>query len=267
MENPFVVSDMVFDADYAPEGIGLQLGYNLNDKHSLKFNAAGFVLDEVSGDSDDPYLLGAQLRWDSKFSKALELTLGVSMFMIDNEEQLEDAAVPNIGRGNTRVGGELTAQFNPIWVDAGLTFNLESFPAYSGAFPIRVVGEYLNNLAEDDRNEGFAGGISFGKSGKKGLWDVSYRYKYIAANAWYEEFEDSDFGAMRPTVAGGALTGVAYASGTNIRGHVFRASYSPSDAMVLGLTYFLVDNIDSGGAPKDDDLQTGRLQIDAMWRF
>lgn len=270
MENPFVVSDMVFDPDYAPEGIAVQLGYNLNDQHSLKFNTAGFILDELSSDSDDPYLLGAQVRWDSKLTKALELTLGVSAFMIDNEEALTDTAVPNINRGNTRnVGGALTAQFNPIWVDAGLTFNLDHFPAYSGPFPIRIVGEYMNNLAESDHNEGFAGGISFGKSGKKGQWDLSYRFKYVSANAWYEEFEESDFGALRPTVnpANGALTAVSYNAGTNLRGHYLRASYSPSDAMTLGLNYILVEPIDSGGAANDEDLLTGRLQIDAMWRF
>ena len=125
----------------------------------------------------------------------------------------------------------------------------------------------MENLAIDDRNQGFAFGATFGKAGKKGLWELSYRYKYQAANFWYEEFTDSDFGVLRPTVTAGELTAVSYSSGTNLRGHVMRASYSPSDAMTLGVTYFLTENIDSGGAPDDGDLQTGRLQVDAMWRF
>jgi hypothetical protein len=33
MENPFVFSDMVFDADYTPEGAGVQVAYTFNDKH------------------------------------------------------------------------------------------------------------------------------------------------------------------------------------------------------------------------------------------
>jgi hypothetical protein len=274
MENPFVISDLAFDPDYSPEGIAIQTGYNLNDQHSLKFNAAGFILDELSTDSDDPFLLGAQVRWDSKLTKALELTFGVSAFMIDNEEALAEppagtAAVPNVNRGNTRnAAGVLTANFNPIVVDAGLTFNLDSFPMYTGPFPIRVVGEYMNNLAESERNQGFAGGVSFGKSGKKGFWDVSYRYKYVAANAWYEEFEESDFSAIRPTIGpGGTLTAVALAAGTNLRGHYFRTSYSFSDAMTVGLNYILVEPITSGGVAKEEDLLTGRFQLDAMWRF
>ncbi len=267
MENPFMISDLVFDADYSPEGIAQTLAFNINDQHSLKFTAAGFVLDEVSGDSDDPHLLGASLRWDSKFTPALQLSAGISGFLIDNEEFLADGDVPNVGRGNSRTGGELTAQFNPIVADLGITFNVPEFPMYNGPFPIRVGGEYMENLAEEDRNQGFAFGASFGKSGKKGLWDLSYRYKYQAANYWYEEFPDSDFGVLRPTVVGGELDAVSYASGTNLRGHIFRASYSPSDAMTLGLTYFLTDLIGSGGAPDKDELATGRLQVDAMWRF
>jgi hypothetical protein len=40
MENPFVVSDMVFDPDYTPEGIGLQSAYSINKDHSLKLPKA-----------------------------------------------------------------------------------------------------------------------------------------------------------------------------------------------------------------------------------
>jgi hypothetical protein len=46
MENPFTVSDMVFDGDYTPEGVALQGGYTPNDVHSFKLNTAYFVLDE-----------------------------------------------------------------------------------------------------------------------------------------------------------------------------------------------------------------------------
>lgn len=266
MENPFLVSDMVFDNDYSPEGIAQQFRFPVNDVHSLNLNLAGFVLDELSSDSDDPYLLGAQLRWTAKFNPMFDATIGVAGFMIDNEETLltPPTNIPNIGRGNTSTN----AQFNPIVVDAGLGFTMESFPRYSGPFPIRIVGEYINNPAAEESNQGFMGGLSLGRAGKRGTWEVSYRYKYIGADAWFDEFPDSDFGTLRPAVSGaGALTGVDYRSGTNVRGHVFRASFSPSDAWTLGVTYFLTRLIGSGGAPEDADLETGRLQVDALWRF
>src|SRR4051812_46892874 len=71
MENPFVVSDSVFDADYTPEGAALQGGFAINDKHSLKWAGGLFVLDEInqgSQASNDPYLYGAQLRYDAKWT-------------------------------------------------------------------------------------------------------------------------------------------------------------------------------------------------------
>lgn len=262
MENPFLVSDTVFDPDYAPEGISQQFKFKANDANSLSLNLAGFMLDELAGDSDDPYLLGAQIRWDGKFTQRLDATVGVAAFLIDNEEALTPANIPNTGRGNSP-----GAQVNPIVADAGVGFNLDHFPSYPGSFPVRVLGEYMYNPAMDDRNQAFMGGLSVGKAGKKGTWELSYRYKYVGADSWFDEFSDSDFGAIRPTVTAGALTAVSYASGTNLRGHVLRASYSPSDALTLGVSYFLTRVIDKGGAPEADDLDTGRLMVDAFWRF
>src|SRR5438876_9421944 len=48
MEMPFVFTHIVFDPDYNPEGAAAQLAFNLSDKHSIKFNAGAFVLDELS---------------------------------------------------------------------------------------------------------------------------------------------------------------------------------------------------------------------------
>ena len=81
MENPFTVSDMVFDGDYTPEGIALQVGYTFNDKHSLKLTGGLFALDEINQGaqaSDDPYLVGAQLRFDSKWTPKFSTTVGLA---------------------------------------------------------------------------------------------------------------------------------------------------------------------------------------------
>src|SRR5678816_4348224 len=36
MENPFQMSDLMFDADYTPEGAGANVIYNINDVHSIR---------------------------------------------------------------------------------------------------------------------------------------------------------------------------------------------------------------------------------------
>ena len=280
IENPFVLSDMVFDGDYNPEGAAQQFNFNLNREHSVKLNLGEFILDELSNTSNDAFLLGAQVRFDSVWNPKIQSSVGLTALAITGEEGLAGApgapynGVPNMNRGNTRtptvggVGGDLVHSYNPVIADASFTYNLESFPMYTGMFPIRLAGEFMHNPGADnaagsDDNNAYSLGVTFGKSGKKGLWDLSYRYKVLEADAWYEELVDSDFGAFYETAQVGGSSG--YGAGTNIRGHIVKANYSPTDALTIGLTYFMTQTINESPVGSDSDM--GRLQLDAVWKF
>jgi hypothetical protein len=272
MDNPFTLSDMVYDHDYTPEGASVALNFAPSDKHKLKLVGAGFALDEIGGNSDDPSLIGGQLGWDAAWTPKLSSMLSASAMSIQNRQFLRNADVPNQNRGNTRsADGSPTYGFNPIIGDATLTYSLETFPGYNGAFPIRALGEYMYNPAAPSSadNHAWMAGVMFGKSGKKGTWDVSYRYKWLGANSWYEELTDSDFGAYYQSGAGRndgvSGTGAGYGAGTNVRGHVMKGSWSPSDSMTLSVTYFLTDLIRPNPANSKSDV--GRLQVDALWKF
>ncbi len=287
MENPFV-ADMAFDADYTPEGAALQAAYAINDSHSIKLNGAVFMLDEInqgSQASDDPMLFGVQLRHDGKWTPELTTTVGLAWYTLKDEENLGNGAVPNVQVGNTRyaasvpgsvtrLAGSLVNDYYPVVADAAVTYTLKSFPGYAGKFPIRIAGEYMENPGADARNNGYWAGIFFGKVGKKGTWEASYRFKYLEADAWYEEFVDSDYSAYYETIPGGsaAASGSApgHRAGTGIQGHIFRIGYAPSDSFQLGATYLLSELIDpprvgAGG----DHAESGshRLQVDATWKF
>ena len=282
IENPFVFSDMVFDADYTPEGFGQQFAFNATDSQTLKLNMGEFALREIGGGANasrDSYLLGAQLRLDSQWTPKLQSSGGVSALLLMNEDQLQTSSlgkldtpvVPNQNSGNTKTitstpGGGVLPNFNPIVVDGSLTYSLDTFPMYSGAFPIRLAAEYMNNPAVDRMGEAYSVGITFGKSGKKGLWEIGYRWKELQANAWWEELVDSDFGAFYKVPSSHTLdiTVPGYAAGTNVRGHVVKASYSPYDSLTLGLTYFCTEVIDR---PTSYNPTMHRLQIDAVWKF
>jgi hypothetical protein len=107
--------------------------------------------------------------------------------------------------------------------------------------------------------------VTLGKSGKKKTWDISYRWKELQANAWFEEFTDSDSGAWyRATDAASGLGG-GYRSGTNIRGHVIKAAYSPYDSFTLGITYLNLEAIHEN--PIGSGSSISRLQVDALWKF
>ncbi|MDB6027663.1 MAG: hypothetical protein JWM68_3886, partial [Verrucomicrobiales bacterium] len=264
MENPFVVSDIVFDPDYTPEGLGEQFGYNFNDKHSLKLNLGQFVMDELAAKSEDPFLLGAQLRWEALWSPKLSTSLGLSSYLISGTENLTTANVPDVNRGNTRTAsGALVNDFNPVVVDAAATYNLDSAPFYTGAFPIRVAGTYLHNPAAPRKNTAYEAGLTFGKAGKRHTWEVGYRYKTVEADSWYEELLDSDTGAFYQKAPTGGKSG--YGPGTNLRGHWVRAAWSPYDALTFSATYYLFKLIDE--VPARSDSQAQRVQVDATWKF
>jgi len=221
------------------------------------------------------------LRWEATWTPKLATTLGVGAFAITDSENLNTGAVPNQNRGNTRSPGKNTllqdyppaVYFNPIVGEAYATYTLASFPFYEGAFPIKVGGEYMNNVATRRNGEAFNIGITLGKAGKRHTWEASYKWKQIEGDAWYEEFPDSDFGAYYQQQFGvqdGFNTaanplGAGYGAGTNLRGHVIKLSYSPYDSFTLTTACFLTELITE--SPGGSGSGMTRLQVDANWKF
>jgi hypothetical protein len=205
---------------------------------------------------------------------------------IQQREKLTSDSVPDINVGNTRVAtrgsdgktyalGAPVYDFNPIVVDAAVTYALGSAPLYAGAFPIRVFGEYINNPAASAAdNEGWQAGVTFGKAGKRKTWELTYRYKYLGGDAWWEELVDSDSGGFyqdappkTPTAAATTLRapGIGYGAGTNIKGHVVKLGYSPFDHVTLNLTWFGLDLVRPYGPASDSTMN--RVQADVVVKF
>ena len=264
MDNPFQTSAMVFDPDYMPEGAAIQVGYKLNDQHELRLNSAAFVLDELAASGRDPYMIGAQLLWNAKWSPKIESSLGVSAYTLGNHTNLITANIPDQNSGNTRTGvGNLAYHYNPVVGSAALTYNLDSFPFYTGVFPIKVAGEYIKNPAAPSQNKGYWAGITFGKAGKKGLWDLTYRYQRLEADAWFEELVDDDNAGFYQTAPTGGNAGLR--GGTNVKGHLVKLNYSFTDSLTFSFTYYLNSLI----IPSPAGSQSGgnHLMADLMWKF
>lgn len=281
-ENPLTFSEMVFDGDYTPEGALNQFTYTINDLQSLKFNTTVAVLDEISSSSHDPLMLGAQLQWDAIWlqkegRKVIETSLGAGFLGVKNPENLGNAAVPNQNVGNTRdANGNLVHDYNPIVGNAAVTYTLDSFPMFSGFFPVKVAGEYMHNPAASTQNNGWWAGVTFGKAGKRRTWELSYKYKHLEGDAWYEEFVDSDFGAYyarTPGVSGNTTAGWGkegkggYGAGTNAKGHIMKASYSPFDPVTLSVAYTLSDLVKNPNNVYGTSDTVGRLVVDAVLKF
>lgn len=309
MQNPFQLDDLVFDPNYMPTGAGLQLGSRLSDHHAVKLTGAAFFLNDAPADlSQDPYMLGGQMRWDANWSPKISSTLGLAYLYLGNTTNLDNLSVPNLNGGNTRnIFGALTNSYTPVVLDAAFTYTAASFPLYKGPFPIKIGGAIMYNLGapNSDPNSpnyysntnflAWNAGIAFGKAGKKGTWELSYTYKWVGADAWYEEFEDNDFGSLywqtpqeMVSTPNGFISATPtppplpyppnsnlsyYVPGTNAKGHIVRFAWSPADAFTLSLKWLLTTPITPYPYPKKsvNGMSSfpvmSRIQVDATWRF
>ena len=275
MVNPLQFTPLVFDQDWTPEGAAVQGGYTFNDQHAITVTGAAFVEDqEVSGKDTGsvraPGLFGGQAAWNANWTQKLGTSLGLGGYTIVNPANLTTANVPYVNQGNTRTaGGVLVNNYAPIIGDASATYKLDSFPLYTGAFPIKVAGEFINNVASvnNGNNQGYWVGVTFGKSGTKHTWDISYRYEYLESDAVYDQLSDDDSGVYyQKAPTGGA---VGYFGGTNIKGHMIKANYSITDSLTLTFTCYLNELISpnlnaAGGEPNNSAMH---LMADMTWKF
>ncbi|MDR3459910.1 MAG: putative porin [Verrucomicrobiae bacterium] len=285
MDIPFSFTPMVLDQDLTPEGAVIQSAWNINDNHTLSLNAGAFVLDEESGSVHDPFMYGGQFLWKAKWTDKLSTTLGVGGFAIVNQDQLTTANVPYINQGNTRIpftparppGSPtmyvLQNKYTPVIADASATYTLDSFPLYNGAFPIKVGGEYMNNVSTSQNNTGYWVGVQFGKSGTKKTWDISYRYEYLQSDAWYDQLVDDDNVAFYPGDYPGANSSYGTYGGTNIKGHLVKFNYSFTDSVTFTVTCYINDLISLNGLQADPfvpDHKTSsmiHIMADINWLF
>jgi hypothetical protein len=295
MDQPFQVSQMVFDSDYTPEGAALQGSCKINDNHSLAVNGAAFVLDEVAASGRDPFMYGGQAIWNANWTPRIASSLGIGVFDIVNPGALglsgftgntnnyNPGGVQNVNQGNSRNRyGNLDYNYNPIVVSASATYTLDTFPLYNGKFPIKFAGEYMNNPGADpvkghDNNIGYWVGIQLGKSGKKGTWDIFYRYQYLEADAWYDELVDDDNVVFYANgAAGTALAKTGWVSGTNIKGQMIKFDYSLTDALTFTFTAYLnnlinptlnTTGITAPNVPNEPKNYALHVMADLMWKF
>ena len=291
MDLPFQTTYMVLDPDYTPEGAAAQVIYKFNDQQSLKIIGGAFVLDETQYSGRDPYLYAGQMIWDAAWTPKVDTSLGLGVFDLVNKQNLKSAissGSPNgsytSNTGNSRytfgsmdslgnsIAGNMIYNYNPIVVDAGVTYKLDSFPFYTGVFPIKVSGEFMHNPGAPAQNQGWWAGITFGKSGTRRNWDISYRYEYLEADAWYDQLVDDDNCALyvaqavnsnypyqNPTTKGGVF------GGTNVKGHLVKFNYSLTDSLTLTFTAYINSLIKP--VPSAYSSDSLRIMGDLMWKF
>jgi hypothetical protein len=267
MENPFWETDMVFDGDLTLEGLAEQYSYRFLDEYSVFGNIGQFILAEdnttqnlgIVSRGEDAYMFGFQVghKWKVIPSK-IELTQALAYYDYSHlETQAATAANTFTGaviRNSLTTAGTWQKDYNILAV------NNEIKLGYCEKVPMTLMGEYINNVAAQEFDDGYKVGIRFWEAKKKGQYEVAYWYERLDADANVSIFADSDFGS----------------GGTNTQGHILKAKYNFTDWASLGFAYWYVENADDfvqaagiGGISAGNNQMRidNRIQLDLIMKF
>jgi hypothetical protein len=230
------------------------------------------LLDDIGGSARDPWLLAGRMRWEAQWDGGWSTVLGVGQLSITHALHLTAANIANNNRGNTRTAaGVLRYAYRPFLAEAALTHTIDHLPGYAGKFPITLSGDLLHNAGAPTQNEAWSVGLTFGRAGKAGQWEIGYRHLWIGADVWYEEMLDADYGGYYRSMPPGWNTDATslaggHGGGSNIRSNSLRTSYSPQDYLLISANLFINELIKKYPVGSTDTAAT-RFQLEGMVRF
>lgn len=170
--NPFQYTELVWDGDVNPQGVGGR--FMLGDKSKLSATVTGlyFIVDQQANNLSSN-MGGGQLTVSHPAGK---WKLSGSAAYYDYRIRSLSAA----GSGDTRTnrlapgGAAYLSDFNLFDLMVAL-----DYAGPSERYPLRIIGDYVHNSGASDLNTGYGADLFVGKSLKKG--DLRYRYGYAMA--------------------------------------------------------------------------------------
>lgn len=174
--NPFLRTDLVWDADVSPHGVSATIGQSLGADASIKAAGLHFLIDEsVAG--PDSSMLGAQLSLDALAGPLWEFQLAASYF------DYSLSSVARAGAGALRSnragpGGTYLSDFNLVDSLASVTYH-----GLGSRWPVRLVGNVVTNLGANDENDGYGADLVIGRFSRSGDWRIGYGYSAADADA------------------------------------------------------------------------------------
>ena len=240
-------ADAVWDADVSPEGFSQSGEWLFPSLGGLFFaNALQMRTDEDSGSRADQWLLAQQVGAEWKLPLGTRLRAAAAFHHWINERAGTFGQVA-LNQGNRRDGaGALLREFDVLELTG-------QYSLWLSRIPLRVQGTWIKNTAGKGnfavgpggaQDSGFQTGAILGEVKDRRSWELAYFYKRVETDATVADVADSDFGL----------------GGTNRRGHIVWAAYSPRDWMQLKAKFFHTRVIEEGLAPGPEDVN--RLQMD-----
>lgn len=240
----FLRTDMVWDGDVVPQGIGASYSLALGGDARLTGNAMYFIIDEASGGPDSS-MIGLQGVLAAPLSRDLKLTMAGSYFTY----RLNSLAGADEGdfRSNLMVGNRYASDFRLIEGIASLSWN-----GLGERWPLALTGDYVRNLgAAVSSDSGFNIEASVGRAKEQGDWRLSYNYSQVGVDAVFAAFSQDNI-----TIA------------TNYRLHGIGVDYMPVPHLLLNATWYHYRPLDPLYAGVNDPADwLNRVRLSLMLGF
>ncbi|HEY0624070.1 putative porin [Sphingomonas sp.] len=210
----FQRTDMIWDGDVLPEGLGASYALDLGNGTRLDARALYFVIDEAptARDSD---MLGGQINAAVPLASDLRLALSGSYY----HYRLGSIAGADAGdfRGNLVSGGRYLSDFHLVEGLGTLTY-----AGLSPRWPLALTADYVRNLgAAVPGDTGFSVELAAGRIAQRGDWRAAYTYSEVQVDAVFAAFSHDNLDLS-----------------TNYQLHGFGLGYVPASNLLLDLAWY-----------------------------
>lgn len=212
---PFARTDLVWDGDVNPQGLGATYKRALGNGGALRANGVFFVVDEQAGGVDST-MGGVQLGYDSPGSGAFKYDLSGAYY------RYSLGSVAGADSGDWRTNrlnpdGTFLSDYELANVLVGATWQ-----GANEKWPLRVVGDYVKNLgAADDQDTGYGVDVSLGRASKPGDWRFTYGYSKTDVDAVLSAFSHDNIGIA-----------------TNYKLHALTVDYTPMPKTLVSAIWY-----------------------------
>lgn len=214
--NPVERTEMVWDGDVNPQGLGASYRLPLGTRSAIRLNGLFFLIDERTGGPDSA-MLGGQAAFTTKLGDTLQLGLSGAYY----DYRLHSLAGGDAGdfRSNLLAPGGLAylSDFNLV--------NAIASAAYTGLgerWPVTLTGDYVRNLgAATDADTGHSGAVTIGRTARRGDLRFGYSYMSVDTDAVFAAFSHDNLNLA-----------------TNYVMHGLSGDYVVFDRMILNATYY-----------------------------
>lgn len=210
----FQRTDMVWDGDVSPQGLGATYAIDLGNGAKLDARALYFVIDEASTARDSD-MLGGQINAAAPLGSDLKLALAGSYY----HYRLGSVAGADAGdfRGNLLSGGRYLSDFHLVEGLGSLTY-----AGLSPRWPLAFTADYVHNLgAAVPGDTGFNLEFAAGRTAQRGDWRIAYNYSEVQVDAVFAAFSHDNLDLS-----------------TNYRLHGVGLGYVPAPNLLIDLAWY-----------------------------